>query len=108
MKNRQFLFVITVFVLCSACSNGSKKETASVATIAVIQEDYTLCFAENEVMENKAIEVEQNESSIIDTYLITDSCAGPFKIDTDIPKKIEGFIVTKSLEEKNIADRGST
>lgn len=98
---RSFLFVIATLVHCSACTNGNNdKETVSTTTATVAHEDSASIFAESEGREGGAAVIEQNEVAVAEAYLIADSCAGPFRIDTVIPKKMEGFDVTKFQEEK--------
>lgn len=97
-----FLFAIVVLALCSSCGNGrdNGKKTTSASTATVAHDDCAPIFAESEGGEGGAVAAEQNEVDAVEAYLIADRCAGPFRIDTVIPEKLEGFDVRKSQEEK--------
>ncbi len=100
IKSLSFLFIITVLVYCSACGNSRNNgnEIASASSASVAQEDCALIFAECEAEDDETV-VEQDVLGTIKAYLVSDSCAGPFRIGAGIQEKIEGFDVTKSQEE---------
>lgn len=102
MWNNPFLFAIVVLSLCSACGNSrdNTMESTSVSTATVAYEDRAPIIAKSKDGEGRTVAAEQNEIAAVETYRITDRSAGPFMIDAVIPEKLEGFDVTKSLEEK--------
>lgn len=101
IRKLSFLFTIAVLEICPACGNGrgNSKETASDVT--VVKDERVTIFAENDV-EDKAIAIEQNESYAAKAYTIADSCAGPFRIGSGIPEKVEGFVRMDSHEKKTL------
>lgn len=102
MKTRSFLLVITVWAFCSACGDNGNN-TASVSAAASVQDECAPVCAESEAGEGGAVVAEQNdEFGTPEAYPVADSCAGPFRIGAEIPRKIEGFAVTESREEKTL------
>lgn len=48
----------------------------------------------------------QNDSASVNTYLIADNCAGPFRIGALIPDKADGFVMTESKEDRSDSEGG--
>lgn len=64
----------------------------------------------NDVGSNIEIEAEpadvaaHDDSAMVEFYLISDSCAGPFNLDAPIPDEVEGFEMTESVEDRVLSD----
>lgn len=78
------LFGIIAVVACQACGNGDKSRVE----------------ADNDIDLEYAFEDFQGDSSAVYTYLISDSCAGPFRIGATIPLRADGFVRTEYKESK--------
>lgn len=95
MKSRWTLLVI--IVLCvTACGNEKKAKSVT----APIRDENVPVFSETKTDEDIIVASHKNELAAVNNYTVSDSCAGPFKIDAVIPEKIEGFIVIETKEEK--------
>ncbi len=94
IKKLLFLSAISILVLCSACGNG--KEIASA--VAVLKDERVPILTESGDGEGGADVVDPNEFATIEAYLVSDSCAGPFRIGCGIPEEEKGFVRTESHE----------
>lgn len=99
MKIRLSLFVVTIFVFCQSCVDGKSNanEVVSATAVSVMDTDSVTIFIEDE--DEVAV---AGQKVAVRTYLITDSCAGPFVIGSRIPDNVNGFTVTVSGEEKTL------
>ena len=103
-KRQAIMLIISAY--CSACGNNNGNDNTTIEQADVVAHiDSSAAYA---------YQVEVNcagpsgiGSVIPYAYLITDSCAGPFSIGAVIPDSVEGFVMTKSHENKATPDKST-
>lgn len=91
-----YLLVTAVLAVCQAC--------APQTTSADVEAE-TLTVPDSVVKPEASVgsEASEGESLTDAPYLIADDCAGPFRLGTPMPERIEGFAVTSIEAEADAA-----
>ncbi|MDE6494738.1 MAG: hypothetical protein K2L30_00705 [Duncaniella sp.] len=69
-----------------------------------MQDEGKAVVSESETAENGVVDNLKNEQSSVKTYIVSDGCAGPFRIGSCFPKNPKGATVTEFMEEKALPD----